>query len=114
MCRMDVFPRYLGTGWRYPSIGISMPSIGSVLGNPPTNALESQHVKIVDMFPHHKLCIQLSEEVQRYFPIVVQGGIENHVPSIHSMVFNGWTDAPLNINMLHFALHNDIHPKNSK
>ena len=50
-----------------------MPSIGSVFGHPPTNSLEAQHVKIVNMFPHHKLCIQFLEEVHRYFPIVVRG-----------------------------------------
>ena len=54
-----------------------MPSIESILGHPLTNALESQHVKIVDMFPHHKLCTQLSEEVQWYFPIVVWGNVKN-------------------------------------
>ena len=58
---------------------LSMPRIGLVLGHPPTNSLEAQHVKIVDIFPHHKLCIQLSEEVQQYFPIVVWGNVENHV-----------------------------------
>ena len=50
-----------------------MPSMGSVLGHSPTNSLEAQHVKIVDIFPHHKICIQLSKEVQQYFPIVVRG-----------------------------------------
>ena len=91
-----------------------MPKIGSVLGHPPTNTLESQHVKIVDMFPHHKLCIQLSEEVQRYFPIVVWGNVKNHVPSIHPMVYNGWKGAPLNRNMWPRDLRNVIHPKHSK
>ena len=72
-------------------IGIYIPSIGSVLENPPTSALETQHVKIVDMFSHHKLCIKFPDEVQWYFPIVVWGNVENHVPSVHPMVSNGWT-----------------------
>ena len=73
-----------------------MPNIGSVLGHPPTNALEPQHVKIVDMFSHHKLCIKFSEEVQWYFLVFVRGNIKNHVPSVHPMVSNWLTDAPLN------------------
>ena len=72
-----------------------MPSIGSMLVHPHTNSLEAQHVKIVDMFHYHKLCIQISEEVQRYFPIVVRGNVQNHVPPIHPMVSNGWKSAPL-------------------
>ena len=91
-----------------------MPSIVLVLGNPPTNTLESQHVKIIDMFPHHKLFIQLSEEVQWYFPIVVRGNVKNHVPSIHPMVSNGWKDAPPNGNMWPGALKNVICPRHSK
>ena len=91
-----------------------MPSIGSVLGHPRTNALEPQHVKIVDMFLHRKLYIKLLEEVQWYFPIVVWGNVEKHVPYVHPMVSNGWTDAPLNRNMWPPALQNVIHPRNSK
>ena len=91
-----------------------MPRIGSVLGHPPTNSMKTQHVKIFDMFPHHKLCIQISEEVQQYFPVVVQGNVQNHVPCIHQMVFNGWKGAPLNGNMWPHALWNVIHPRHSK
>ena len=91
-----------------------MPSIGSVLGNPPTNSLESQHVKIVNMFPYHKLYIQISEEVQWYFPIVVRGNVKYHVPLIHPMVSNGWKGAPLNRNMWPGDIRNVIHPKQSK
>ena len=88
-----------------------MLSIGSVLGHPPNNSLESQHVKIVDMFPHHKLCIQLLEEVQRYFPIVVRGNVKNDVPPIHPIVSDGWKGAPLNRNMWLVDLWNVIHPR---
>ena len=91
-----------------------MLSIGSVLGHPPTNSLEAQHVKIVYMFPHHKLCIQLLEELQQYFPIVVWGNVKYHVPPIHPMVSNGWKGAPLNRNMWPSALWNVIHPRHSK
>ena len=58
------------------SIGISMPSIGSVLGHPSTTAMEPQHAKIVDMFSHHKLYIKFMEEVQWYFPVVVRGNVK--------------------------------------
>ena len=91
-----------------------MPRIGTVLGNPPTNSMESQHVKLVDMFPHHKLCIQLSEEVQRFFHVVVLGNVKNHVPPIHPMVSNGWKCAPLNGNMWPGALWNVISSRHSK
>ena len=85
-----------------------MPSIGLVLGHPPTNSLESQHVKIVDMYPHHNICIQISEEVQWYFPIVVWVNVKNRVPSIHPMVSNGWKVAPLNRNMWPRDLQNVV------
>ena len=91
-----------------------MPSIGLVLGHPPTNSLEAQHVKRVDMFPHHKLCIQLLKEVQWYFPIVVWGNVKHHVQSIHPMVSNGWKGAPLNGILWPGALWNVIHPMHSK
>ena len=85
-----------------------------MLGHPPTNSLEAQHVKIVDMFPHHKLYIQLSEEVQWYFTIVVRGNVKNHVPPIHPIVFDGWKGPPLNRNMWPVDLWNVIRPKKSK
>ena len=85
-----------------------------MLGNPPTNSLEAQHVKIVDMFPHHKLCIQFSEEVHRYFPIVVRGDVKNHVPPIHPVVSDGWKSAPLNRNMWPTDLRDVIRPRQSK
>ena len=88
-----------------------MPSMGSVLGHPPTNSLEAQNVKIVDMFPHHKICIQFSDEVHRYFPIVVRGNVKNNVPPIHPIVSDGWKSEPLNRNMWHVDLQNVIHPK---
>ena len=88
-----------------------MPSMGSVLGHPPTNSLEAQHVKIVDMFPHHKLCIQFSEEVQWYFPIVMRGNVKNHVPPIHPIVYDGWKGATLNRNMCPVDLQNVIRPR---
>ena len=91
-----------------------MPIIWSVLRHPPTNSMEAQHVKIVDMFPHHKLCIQFLEEVQWYFPIVVRGDVKNHVPPIHPFVSDGCKSAPLNRNMWHTDLWDVIHPRQSK
>ena len=91
-----------------------MNNIGSVLGHLPTNSLEAQHVKIVDMFPHHKLCIQFLEEVQRYFPIVMRGNVKNHVLPIHPIVSGGWKGAPLNTNMWPVDLWNVINPRQSK
>ena len=96
------------------SIGIYIPRIGSVLGHPTTNALEPQHVKIVDMFSHHNICIKFPEEVQQYFHVVVWGNIKNHVPSVHPMVSNWLTDAQLNGNMWFATLWKAIRPRNSK
>ena len=66
------------------------------------------------MFLHHKIYIQLSEEVQRYFPIIVRGNVKNHVPPIHPIISNGWKGAPLNKNMWPVDLQNVICPRKSK
>ena len=91
-----------------------MLSIGPALGHPPTNSLEAQHVKIVDMFLHHKLYIQFLEEVHWYFPIVMRGNVKNHVPPIHPIVSDGWKGAPINRNMWPVDLRNVIFPRQYK
>ena len=78
------------------------------------NTLEPQHVKIVDMFSYHKICIKFLEEVQRYFRVVVRGNIKNHVPYVHRMVFNWLIEEPLNGNMCFANIWNAICPKHSK
>ena len=114
MCRKNMWPQQLDKWCRKMSIYISIPSIGSILGHSSTSSLELQHVTIVDMLSHPKLYIKLIEEVQRYLCVGVRGNIKNHVPSVHPMVSNWLTGAPLNGNMRSTTLWNVICPRNSK
>ena len=65
MYMWDIWPKKLPVRCRDRAINISKPGIGLVWGNPPTDPLKLQYIKIVYVFTQHELYIQILKEIQR-------------------------------------------------